>query len=98
MKTLLNETWLTLTALARREGVALSTIWRWTLRGVRGCRLETFSVGVKRFTTEESFIRFVEATTAATTGEATAAPQVRTSRQREAAIKRAEAELAKAGV
>lgn len=97
MSDLLSETRLSLTALARREGVAVSTVWRWTLRGVRGCRLETFSVGAKRFTTEEAFARFVAATTAAASG-APVAPQARTNRQRDAAIRRAEAELARAGV
>ena len=96
MSPLLTETRLSLTELARREGVAVSTAWRWSLRGVRGAKLETFSVGAKRYTTVEAFGRFVEATTAATQG--TAVPSnVRSNRQRQAAISRAERELKAAG-
>jgi hypothetical protein len=96
MSHLLAETRLSLSELARREGVAVSTVWRWTLRGVRGVKLENFSVGAKRCTTDQAFGRFVEATTAAAQG--VAAPAARTNRQRDAAVKRAEAELAKAGM
>ncbi len=89
--TLLSEQRLTLNQLAKDEGVNPSTVWRWSLRGVRGVKLETLSVGARRFTTCEAFARFVDGTTAAAQGEK---PQVRTNRQREAAIARAEAELA----
>ena len=89
--TLLSEQRLTLNQLAKQEGVNPSTVWRWSLRGVRGVKLETFSVGARRFTTIEAFGRFVDGTTAAAKGEQ---PPPRTSRQREAAIARAEAELA----
>jgi len=88
---LLNEQRLTLNHLAKQEGVNPSTVWRWSLRGVRGVVLETFSVGARRFTTNEAFARFVDGTTAVAKGEQ---PQVRTNRQREAAIARAERELA----
>ncbi len=97
MSHLLAESRLSLAELARREGMAVSTVWRWTLRGVRGVKLETFSVGAKRCTTGEAFGRFVDATTAAAQGTPTA-PPVRTNRQRDAAIRAAEVELAKAGV
>ena len=89
--TLLSEQRLTLNQLAKQEGVNPSTVWRWSLRGVRGVKLETFSVGARRFTTIEAFGRFVDGTTAVAQGEQ---PQARTNRQREAAIARAEAELA----
>lgn len=95
MPDFLNETRISFTKLARRENVHPSTIWRWTGRGVAGVKLEFFIVGGRRFTTLEAFARFVEATTAAANG---AAPVTRTNRQRDAAISRAEAELAKAGV
>ena len=96
MSPLLAETRLSLTELARREGVAVSTAWRWTLRGVRGAKLETFSVGAKRYTTDEAFGRFVEATTAAAQ-TTPPPPTVRTHHQRTAAITRAERELKSVG-
>ena len=88
---LLSEKRLTLNQLAKDERVNPSTVWRWSLRGVRGVKLETFSVGARRFTTSEAFARFVEGTTAAAQGEQ---PKTRTNRQRDAAIAQAEAELA----
>lgn len=59
--------------------------------------LETFNIGGRRYTTQEAFQRFVERSTVAANGTP-AAPAVRTNRQREAAISKAEAELAKAGI
>jgi hypothetical protein len=94
---LLNEDRLTMGELARQEELNPCTIWRWTGRGVKGVRLETFSIGGRRFTTKQAFQRFVAATTAAANGQ-TAVPTSRTNRQREAAISKAEAELAKAGI
>jgi hypothetical protein len=88
---LLHEQRLTLNDLASQEGVNPSTIWRWSLRGVRGVKLETFSVGSRRFTTAEAFERFVEATTAAATSQSTS---TQSSRQREASIAQAERGLA----
>jgi hypothetical protein len=98
MSHLLAESRLSLAELARREGVAVSTVWRWTLRGVRGVRLESFSIGAKRVTTSEAFGRFVTATTAAAKGEQPAALQSRTNRAKQAAIAAAEKKLAKAGL
>ena len=95
MSHLLAESRLSLAELARREGVAVSTVWRWALRGIRGTKLQTFNVGGRRWTTEESFGRFVEATTAAANGEEI---QPRTNRQRESNVRRAEKDLAKAGI
>ncbi len=94
---LLEEKKVSMTELARQLGVTIPTIWRWRQRGVRGVRLETFMIGGRRFTTQEAHRRFVEATTAAADGPqpSTAA---RTSRQRQAAIDRAEAELDRAGI
>lgn len=96
MKMMFREMRLSLSQLAREEGVSPSTVWRWTLNGVRGCRLESFSVGAKRFVTREAFARFVEATTAAAAHGPM--PSVRTPRQRERAIDRAEGELACQGI
>ena len=94
--TMLTEQKLSLTKLAHREGVNVCTCWRWTKRGVRGVRLETYNVGGRRWTTEEAFARFVEGTTAAANGEP--AVESRTNRQRDTAIARAERELADAGI
>lgn len=41
----------------RRPNVA--TIWRWAIRGMRGTRLRTISLGRYRFTTEAALERFV---------------------------------------
>jgi hypothetical protein len=94
---LLTEQKLSLTELARREGVSICTTWRWASRGVRGIRLETFNIGGRRWTTDEAFARFVAGTTAAAGGDANHSA-ARTNRQREAAIARAEQELSDAGI
>ena len=73
----------------------VSTVWRWINSGVRGARLETITVGARRYTTQEAISRFIQATTAATNGE----PQARrTPRQRQRGIERAEADVAQAGI
>lgn len=97
MSDLLKEQRLSLTKLAQQQGVSVPTPWRWSNRGVKGVVLETFSIGGRRYTTQEAFQRFVERSTAAAQG-VPSSPATRTNRQREAAIKRAEAELARAGV
>jgi hypothetical protein len=98
MSNLLAEQRLTLAALAAREEVNASTVWRWSLRGVRGVTLETFSIGAKRFTTAEAFARFVATTTEVAQGGPPSNLAPRSSRQRDAAIAAAELELAKAGI
>jgi hypothetical protein len=60
---------ISLTELARREGVAPSTVWRWSLRGCRGVVLQTISVGSRRFCTEAAWQRFCAATTAIAQGK-----------------------------
>lgn len=97
MSDLLNESRLTLAELARMEGVNVCTVWRWAKRGAKGCVLETFSIGAKRFTTRQAFARFAAGCTAAAQG-VPSSPTIRTNREREAAIRKAEAELARAGV
>lgn len=94
---LLAEKRLSITELAGQLGVAIPTVWRWRQKGVRGVRLETFMLGGRRFTTQEAHRRFVERTTAAANGEQPSA-KARTNRQREASIKRAEAQLDAMGV
>lgn len=94
---ILSERRLNLTQAAHKLGVNPSTAWRFALHGVRGVQLETFSVGVKRFTTEESITRFIEACTTAAAGEQPT-PQARTPRQREQDIQRTERELDRVGI
>lgn len=89
---LLSETRISLTALAREQRIAVSTAWRWALRGVRGNKLECFSLGGRRYTTREAFARFV----ARTNGENVV--NGKTPRQREAAVSRAEKQAAELGV
>jgi hypothetical protein len=68
MLPILHERRYTLTQLAKREDVAVSTTWRWTRRGIRGIRLETLRVGGRDYTTDTLWARFVLATTAAANG------------------------------
>lgn len=95
-----NESRISLADLSRQENVNISTIWRWTLRGVRGVVLESFSVGARRFTTLEAFHRFVERSTAASSSalSRTASRPVDLNGQRQFEIMAAEAELNKAGI
>jgi hypothetical protein len=54
--------------LGRQTGKvpATSTIWRWTLKGVRGgVRLESFRIGGTTYTTPEMIERFIERTSQA---------------------------------
>lgn len=95
---LLSEQRLTLIQLAKQEDVNTSTIWRWSLRGVRGVTLETFSVGARRFTTVEAFARFVQATTAVAQGTQKSLVRSETNRESEARSTRTDAGLAKHGV
>jgi len=95
---LLDETRVSMTGLARLVEVTIPTIWRWRQKGVRGVRLETFMVGGRRYTTHEAYRRFVAATTLAADGGQPPSTSARTSRQRQAAIARAEAELDAPGI
>ena len=90
---LLGESRVSITELARRERVAVSTAWRWVLRGCRGHRLESFAVGGKRYTTDESFARFI----AATNGQTPIAPAA-SAKARQSRIEAAERELSAAGI
>ena len=74
----------------------ISSVYRWFGKGSRGARLETIVVGAKRFTSIEAIERFIEATTANSTGGLS--PSRSTNRQRAAAIAAAERELDKAGI
>lgn len=74
-----------------------ATCFRWRQHGISGVWLETVKLGGKRLTSVEAVHRFVEATTAAADGPRPSTP-ARTSRQRQAAISKAEAELDAAGI
>ena len=74
----------------RRQGrpVHVATIHRWAKAGVRGVRLESLRLGGGLVTSAEALQRFAERLTGSG-----ADPVVKTSRQRELAARRAEAEL-----
>ena len=92
MTAILTESRISFSALARREGVHISTVWRWCLRGCKGHVLESFSIGGKKFTTLPAYERWVAAINdePIVNGE--------TPRQRERAIERAEREAEQLGV
>jgi hypothetical protein len=56
---LLTETRMTFAQLAQEQDVSLPTCWRWSSRGIKGHVLESFSVGIKKFTTREAFERWI---------------------------------------
>jgi hypothetical protein len=93
----LDETLISLTEASKRlpGRPHVSTLWRWNERGVRGVRLETLVVAGRRYTSSEALERFVAATTAAADGERL---PIRTPRQRQLAMERAERELAEDGL
>ena len=97
MVELLQETRVSLTQLAREQGVYMPTVWRWAMKGARGVKLETMQIGGRRYTTQEAFQRFVERGTAAANGGSVTSA-TRTNRQRKAAIDHANAELDAAGI
>ena len=50
----------TLNAVADRLGVHLTTVWRWTLDGVRGRRLKTILIGGRRYVLEADLLTFLD--------------------------------------
>ncbi len=92
MSSILSEPRISFSALARREGVHLSTVWRWSLRGCKGHVLESFSIGGKKFTTSPAYERWVAAINGVpiVNGE--------TPRQRQRSIECAEKRAAELGV
>ena len=40
---------------------SVSSLWRWSTRGISGVRLETRKIGGQRFTTESAVERFLDA-------------------------------------
>lgn len=89
---LLEETRITLTDLAKREGVNVSTVWRWASKGCRGYVLESYTFGGKRCTTSEAFTRWV----LAQNGGKLVGPT--TAKQRAKAVEAADRELAEMGI
>lgn len=94
MQSILTETRLTLSQLARAQGVSPATTWRWTIKGVRGVKLESLAVGGRRVTSAEAFERFI----AATNSNTVATPPVPSPHERRRAIEAAERDLSKAGI
>ena len=45
-----------------------ATLWRWRTRGVRGVRLKTSLIGGRRYVTRAALQQFIEAVTAAASG------------------------------
>lgn len=88
---LLTETRISFTQLAQEQDVSIPTVWRWSQRGVRGHVLESFSLGIRKYTTREAFQRWVSLTN----GERVSA---RSSKQRAADHSRAKAALSAAGI
>ena len=79
----------------RRRGKrpAVSTLFRWAQKGVRGIRLETLQVGGTKCTSIEALQRFFEALT-----DIDSPPPRRSLSQRRRAAERAERELAREGL
>lgn len=90
---------LTLTQLARQEGVAPSSAWRWATIGVRGIRLPTTMIGSKRVTTRSCFQWWCEQLTNSANSRPMSAETV-AQQQNDVAMRaeRAEAELARLGL
>lgn len=65
----------------------ISSLHRWRSHGVRGVKLETVLIGGRRFTSVEALERFAARTTAAAEGQPL---PIRSSKERERAIQRAE--------
>jgi hypothetical protein len=61
MYDILRETFISIPDLAKREGVALSSAWRWVLTGIAGNKLQTAYRGGRRFTSLEAYGRFTAA-------------------------------------
>lgn len=73
----------------------LSTVWRWAMKGSNGIKLETVTIGGRRFTSEEALKRFIHKTTAKANGPAEPS---RTDAQKRRAIREAMKELEEAGI
>lgn len=72
---------------------SVPTIWRWTLKGVRGSVLDSVRVGGRRFTSREACRRFVDETSAEKLSRPT-----NTKRRRRQSITHAQAVLDQFGI
>lgn len=94
-----NEPLLTISEAAKRfpKRPATVSIWRWSTRGVRGCKLRTVAVGGKRFVPESAIAEFLQACSAVANHEVPerSVPTARTARRRTAAVSRAKAILSR---
>lgn len=79
----------------RRKGKRphVATLYRWVQHGVRGTKLEAIQVGGTLCTSLEALQRFCERCT-----DPSSRPPSSTSKSREREIKKAEADLAEAGI
>ncbi|MCY2953778.1 MAG: DUF1580 domain-containing protein [Planctomycetota bacterium] len=73
--------------------MAFSTVWRWSMRGSGGVKLETLRIGRTLCTSEEALKRFFARLT-----DPSASSTTRTPTQRQRDVERAEAELAAARI
>lgn len=73
-----------------------ATCWRWILKGTRGCRLATVTIGGRRYVTRETIEAFIEATTAA--ADRQSIPVAIPSAKRQRAIDAANRKLDAAGI
>jgi len=90
---------LSLTQLAREVGVAPSSSWRWSTKGVRGIRLTSAMVGSKRVTIRAAFVEWCEQLTAIANDRRVLDETAAQPRDDEASrAERAEAELARLGL
>ena len=89
---------LTINEAAELLGVGTSTIWRWTLKGIRGFRLQTLSVGGRRFVVRDTLRDFMLKTSAAANGEPLPTTPVAARRARERMLANANQECQRAGI
>ena len=85
----------------RRGGkpIAVQTLWRWSINGLRGIVLETILIGGTRVTSVEALQRFFEALTAEADGrQQPDLPSVKQTASRRKQIKTAELRLRRAGI
>lgn len=76
----------------------VSCVYRWTLQGLKGVRLEFIQAGGTRCTSREALARFFQRLTAAHGGAVQGAVKVPTPRKRRRAAEKADAELQRAGI
>ena len=81
------------TAFPGGRKIALQTLHRWRLHGIRGVKLETILVGGLRYTSRESISRFLAAQNA---GEMSLSPKI-TAKQRRKQAEAANAQLVAEG-